>query len=88
MNYIIYISIYVIVGILLLMLPFVSKEIYMSIYIVVSVLIFMLLFMCDKIFNFLFEKVFNNITDYNDPNYTGGIEYIFNPYRHLKCQKT
>jgi len=34
-------------------------------------------------FNFLFEKIKNNITDYNDPKYTGGIEYIFNPFRHF-----
>ena len=58
--------------------------IYVSIYIIMCVIIFIITFMPDKIFNFLFEKQFNNITDYNDPNFTGGIEYIFNPSRHFK----
>jgi hypothetical protein len=35
-------------------------------------------------FDFLFEMVPHNVTDYNDPNYKGGIEYIFNPLRHFK----
>ena len=38
-----------------------------------------------KLFNFLCEKVTNNITDMDDPNFTGEIEYIFNPLRHFKC---
>jgi hypothetical protein len=33
------------------------------------------------------EKKINNITDYNDPEFTGGMSYEFNPYRHFKCQK-
>jgi len=37
--------------------------------------------MSNETFNFFFEKIYNNITDYNDPNYTGGIEYIFNPFK-------
>jgi len=39
--------------------------------------------MNNETFHFFFEKIYNNIADYNDPNYTGGIEYIFNPFRHF-----
>jgi hypothetical protein len=50
------------------------------------------MFMGNELFDFLFEKVPNNITDYNHPEYTGGIRYEFNPYRHFSqvmkcCQK-
>ena len=41
----------------------------------------MFLFMKDKVFNCLFEIKKNNITDYNDENFTGGIEIVF---RHIK----
>lgn len=58
------------------------KIIYISIYIIICVIIFMIVFMSGDTFNFLFEKKINNITDYNDPNYTGGVEYIFNPFQH------
>lgn len=34
------------------------------------VIIFMIIFMSRETFNFLFEKAYNNITDYNDPKYT------------------
>lgn len=60
---------------------------YVSLYAIICVIIFIIIFMKDESFNFFFEKIHNNITDYNDPNYTGGIEYIFNPFRHLKCLK-
>ena len=40
------------------------------------VILFILIF---EAVGFLFERKYNNITDYNDPKYTGGIEYIFNP---------
>lgn len=40
--------------------------------------------MSDKIFNFFFEMKYNNIRDYNDPKFTGGIKFIFNPLRHFK----
>ena len=43
--------------------------------------------MSNETFNLFFEKIYNNITHCYDPNYTGGIEYIFNPFRHVKCQK-
>ncbi len=33
-----------------------------------------------------YEQKYNNITDYNDLKFTGGIEYIFNPFQHFKCQ--
>ncbi len=60
---------------------------YVSIYIIICVIIFMIIFMGSDIFNFLFEKQFNNITDYNDPNYTGGIEYVFSLFQHFKYPK-
>lgn len=36
-----------------------------------------------EIFDCLFEKTYNNITDYNDPKYTGRIEYVFNVFRYF-----
>ena len=57
---------------------------YVSLYILVCFIIFLFLFMPYKLFNFLFEKVYNGITDYNDPKFTGGYYFIFNPLRHLK----
>ena len=59
--------------------------IYVLIYILICVIIFMIMFMSNETFNLLFETKYNNIIDCNDPNYTGGIEYIFNPFRHFKC---
>lgn len=61
--------------------------IYASIYIVICFILFIIIFMSNKTFNFLFEKKYNNITDYNNPEYTGGIIYEFNPYRHFNFQK-
>ena len=58
--------------------------IYISIYIIICVIIFMIIFTRDELFNFLFEKKHNNITNYNDPEFTGGIEYIFNPFRYFQ----
>ena len=60
---------------------------YVSIYVVICVIIFMIMFMGNDIFSLLFETKHNNIIDFNDPNYTGGIEYIFNPFRHFRCQQ-
>ena len=60
--------------------------IYGLIYVVICVIIFMIMFMSNEIFNLLFETKYNNILDFNDPNYTGGIDYIFNPFRHFSCQ--
>ncbi len=57
--------------------------IYVSIYIIICIIVFMLIFMGNEIFYALFEKKYNNITDYNEPNYTGGIEYVFNMFRHF-----
>jgi len=57
--------------------------IYASIYVVICVILFFVIFMSKEIFNFLFEKKFNNITDYNHPEFTGGMTYEFNPYRHF-----
>jgi hypothetical protein len=47
----------------------------------------MIIFMPSEIYTILFEKQFNNVNDYNDPKFTGGIEYVFNPFRHFKCRK-
>jgi hypothetical protein len=60
---------------------------YVSLYVVICVIIFIILFISNETFNFFFEKIYNNIRDYNHEHYTGGIEYIFNPFRHVKCQK-
>jgi hypothetical protein len=57
--------------------------IYASIYVVICVILFIVIFMSNETFNFLFEKKYNNITDYNHPEYTGGMTYEFNPYRHF-----
>jgi hypothetical protein len=57
--------------------------IYASIYVVICVVLFFVIFMSKETFNFLFEKQINNITDCNHPEFTGGITYEFNPYRHL-----
>jgi hypothetical protein len=46
-------------------------------------ILFFIIFMKYKTFNFLFEKKYNNINDYNDINYTGGITFEFNPFRHF-----
>ena len=54
---------------------------YVSLYAVICVINFIIIFMTNESFNFFFEKKYNNITDYNDANYTGGIDYIFNPFR-------
>ena len=61
--------------------------IYALIYVVICVILFIVIFMGNETFNFLFEKKYNNITDYNHPEYTGGMTYEFNPYRHFKCQQ-
>jgi len=53
--------------------------IYASIYVVICVILFIIIFMRDETFNFLFEKKYNNITDYTHPEYTGGITYECNP---------
>ena len=52
---------------------------YVAIYVGICIIVFILIFMRDEAVGFLFERKYNNITDYNDPKYTGGIEYIFNP---------
>ena len=53
--------------------------IYASIYVVICVILFIIIFMRDETFNFLFEKKYNNITDYTHSEYTGGITYECNP---------
>ena len=58
--------------------------IYAVLYVVICVILFFVIFMSNETFNFLFEKKINNITDYNDPEFTGGMSYEFNPYRHFK----
>lgn len=58
--------------------------IYASIYVVICVILFIVIFMSNETFNFLFEKKYNNITDYNHQEYTGGMIYEFNPFQHFK----
>ena len=53
---------------------------YVSIYVIICIVLFMVIFMSSETFNFLFEKKYNDITDYNEPSYTGGEEYVFNPF--------
>lgn len=60
--------------------------IYQVLYVVICVILFFVIFMSNETFIFLFEKKINNITDYNDPEFTNGMSYEFNPYRHFKCQ--
>lgn len=57
--------------------------IYVLLYVIICVILFFIIFMKYETFNFLFEKKYNNITDYNDINYTGGITFEFNPFRHF-----
>ena len=57
---------------------------YILLYILVCFIIFLFIFMPYKLFDFLFEKAFNDIRDFNNSNYTGGYYFIFNPLRHLK----
>lgn len=58
--------------------------IYVSIYIVICVILFIVIFMSNEASDFLFEKKYNNITDYNNPEFTGGVTYEFNPLRHFR----
>jgi hypothetical protein len=59
------------------------NSIYASIYVVICVILFIFIVMSNETFNFLFETKYNNLTDYNHPEYTGGMTYEFNPYRHF-----
>lgn len=52
---------------------------YGSVYVLICATIFILMFMRNEMFNFFFKKIYNKITDYNDPNYTGGLTFDFNP---------
>lgn len=60
---------------------------YISIYIILCSILFIIIFRPNETFNILFEKIENYITDYNDPRFTGGIEYIFNPFRHFEFKQ-
>lgn len=51
------------------------------IYLIICIILYCLMFLKNELFDFFFEKKYNNIIDYNDPKYTGGIEFIFNPFR-------
>ena len=60
----------------------------MLVYWIVSFIIFLMIFRKEQlstimytIFFALFTAVPNNITDINDPNYTGGVNYIFTPFK-------
>ena len=57
--------------------------IYASAYVVICVVFFFIIFLLDETLGFLFKMKFNNITDYNDPDFTGGVTYEFNPWRHF-----
>ena len=61
--------------------------IYASMYVVICVILFCAIFISNETFNFLFETKINNIIDYNHPEFTGGMTYVFNPYRHFKYPK-
>ena len=55
--------------------------VYALLYVVMCVIMFVVIFFSNEAFEFLFEKTINDITitDYNDPEYTGGVTYNFNP---------
>ena len=60
----------------------------MLVYWIVSLIIFLMIFRKEQlstimytIANTLFTVVPNDITDINDPNYTGGVNYIFTPFK-------
>jgi len=60
----------------------------MLVYWIVSLIIFLMIFRKEQlstimytIFFALFTVVPNDITDINDPNYTGGVNYIFTPFK-------
>ena len=64
------------------------EYILMLVYWIVSFFIFLMLFREEQfkgimytIATTLYTVVPNNITDINDPNYTGGINYIFTPFK-------
>jgi hypothetical protein len=61
---------------------------YVFMYVIMCANGFVLFFMKDETFYFFFQKKFNGITDYNNPNYTGGIEYIFNPFHLFQTKLT
>ena len=51
----------------------------------IVIIILLLILMRDKLFDIVFDKKFNNITDYNHPDFTGGIAFEFNPLRHISA---
>ena len=60
----------------------------MLVYWIVSFIFFLMIFRKEQflnamytIANTLFTAVPSNIRDINDPNYTGGINYIFTPFK-------
>ncbi len=64
------------------------EYILMLVYWIVSFIIFLMLFRKEQfkyiiytIANALYTVVPNDITDINDPNYTGGVNYIFTPFK-------
>ncbi len=59
------------------------NSIYASLYVIVCVVFFFVIFVSKDAFSFLFETKINNITDYNHPEFTGGMTYEFNPLRHF-----
>lgn len=44
-------------------------------YIIICVILFFIIFMRNEMFSFFFTPKFNNITDYNHPEFTGGVTY-------------
>lgn len=50
---------------------------HLFIYVLVCIGSFMVIFCPFETFNVLFEKVYNDVKDINDPNYTGGVSYVF-----------
>ena len=67
------------------------EYILMLVYWIVSFLIFLIIFRKENLSNILhtiffalYTAVPSNITDVNDPNYTGGIYYEFTPFKIFK----
>lgn len=58
----------------------------MFLYVTLCVFGFLFFFLRDDTFAFLFEKKYDGITDYNDPEFTGGVHYEFNPFHSLRVK--
>ena len=61
------------------------EYILMLVYWIVSFIFFLMIFRKEQFLNAMYTIFFtavpNDITDINDPNYTGGVNYIFTPFK-------